>query len=78
MFKKFMKMFEKHPGFAAGVFIALLFVAACLVSWAVTCGIIWLVTLCFGWEFKLSIATGIWLVMWLAKTVFSHTTDVKK
>lgn len=78
MFKKFMNMFEKHPGFAAGVLIMLIYVAACLVSWAITCGLIWLVTLCFGWEFKLSIATGIWLLMFLARSVFNHTTTVKK
>ena len=45
-------------------------------SWAVTCGIIKLITVCFGLKFSWKIATGIWLVMFLVKGVFSVT--VKK
>lgn len=33
-------------------------------SWITTCGIIKLITMCFGWTFKWSIATGIWLVIY--------------
>ncbi len=40
------------------------------VSWIATCGIIKLITLYFGWTFKWSISTGIWLVLILARTVF--------
>ena len=32
-------------------------------SWIVTCGIIKLITMCFGWTFKWRIATGIWVIM---------------
>ena len=41
-------------------------------SWIVTCGVVWLVTLCFGWTFKWSIATGIWLLILLAKWIFGR------
>lgn len=78
MFKKFLKMIEKHPGFTAGLFAVLLIAAAYLLSWFSTCVLVWAVTLCFNVEFKLSIATGIWLLMCLARSVFSHTTNVKK
>lgn len=44
-------------------------------SWIVTCGVIKLITICFGWKFKWSIATGIWLVMCLARTVFKNTSS---
>lgn len=44
-------------------------------SWIVTCGIIKLITMCFGWQFKWSIATGIWLVMCLARTVFKNSSN---
>ena len=44
-------------------------------SWIVTCGIIKLITMCFGWQFKWSIATGIWLVMCLARTVFKNGSN---
>lgn len=46
-------------------------------SWIVTCGIIKLITMCFGWQFKWSIATGIWLVMCLARTVFKNNSSSK-
>ena len=46
------------------------------VSWIATCGIIKLITLCFGWTFKWSIATGIWLIICILKSIFNVT--VKK
>lgn len=46
------------------------------ISWIGTCGIIKLITLCFGLKFKWSIATGIWLIICLARGIFSVT--VKK
>lgn len=56
----------------------LILIASYALSWIITCGVIKLVTLCFGWTFTWPIATGIWLVMCLAKTVFSNKTTVKK
>ena len=41
-----------------------------LLSWGVTVGIIKLITLCFGLEFSLLIATGIWLVLALVGSFF--------
>lgn len=40
------------------------------VSWIATCGVIKLITICFGWTFKWSIATGIWLLLWLLDELF--------
>lgn len=37
-------------------------------SWLLTCGIIKLITLCFGWTFTWPVATGIWLVLCLAES----------
>lgn len=34
-----------------------------LISWGATCGIIWLICVCFGLDFSLLVATGIWLVL---------------
>ena len=61
----------------AGVTIVMLIIAYTL-SWIVTCGIIKLITLCFGWTFKWSIATGIWFVICLLKGIFSIKVSVKK
>ena len=41
----------------------IMLIAAFGVSWIATCGLIKLITLCFGWTFSWSIATGIWLIM---------------
>ena len=48
------------------------------VSWIVTCGIIKLITMCFGLTFKWSIATGIWLVILILRTIFKSNVNVKK
>lgn len=45
-------------------------IAAMAISWGIIVGIIKLITLCFGWEFSLLGATGIWLIMMLVKMVF--------
>lgn len=44
------------------------------ISWIVTCGIIKLITLCFGWTFRWSVSTGIWLTFILARTVFKQSS----
>lgn len=64
-------------GTALAVIIAI--VVACYAgSWIVTCGIIKLITMCFGLTFKWSVSTGIWLIMLLLKTVFGTTVNTKK
>ena len=63
-------------GAAILVFIAILAVCYGL-SWIVTCGIIKLIAMCFGWTFKWSIATGIWLIICLLKGIFNVTVKNK-
>lgn len=53
--------------------ILLLVVAA--FSWIVTCGIIWLITLCFKLTFSWAIATGIWLILCLIGGRFKITIN---
>ena len=38
-------------------------------SWIVTCGLIYLVTLIFGWSFSWLTATGIWLILCIFRFV---------
>ena len=43
------------------------------ISWIATCGVIYLITLCFGWGFSWLIATGIWLVIvFILKPIFKQ------
>ena len=73
------KLINKLGGGAiAVILVTLLLIAVYAFSWICTCGVIKLVTLCFGWTFEWRIATGIWLVMCLARTVFKSSTTVKK
>ena len=55
----------------AGIIAALLglFVVAFFygLSWIATCGLIKLVTMCFGWTFSWPIATGVWLILVIIK-----------
>ena len=46
-------------------------------SWIVTCGIIKLITMCFGLTFKWSVATGIWLIICLLQSIFKVTVKNK-
>lgn len=71
-----MRKLLKGYGLGIGL-IVLILAAAYAISWIVTCGIIYLITLCFGWHFSWAIATGIWLIVCLARTVFKSTTTVR-
>lgn len=61
------------------IFAVILTLVICYgLSWIITCGIIKLITICFGWTFKWSWATGVWLVIIILKSIFSHHTTIKK
>ena len=64
-----MLKFCKMVGFAIGCLAALLIAFA--LSWIATCGLLWLICLCFGWELSWGVATGVWLVMLLIGGLFS-------
>lgn len=65
-------------GATALALVVILIIAALYgVSWIVTCGIIKLITLCFGWTFKWSIATGIWLIICILRSIFNVTVKNK-
>lgn len=62
-----------------GVGAGLVFLILALVygaSWLITCGIIKLITMCFGWEFTWATATGVWLIIVILKSIFNHNTTV--
>ena len=67
----------KQGGIVAVVVILIL--AVCYgISWIVTCGIIKLITMCFGLEFSWAVATGIWLIICILKSIFNVTVNNKK
>ena len=48
------------------------------ISWLITCGLLYLITLCFSLEFSWLTATGVWLVMILLKSIFNTTNKNKE
>lgn len=64
----------KEGGLIA-VMVIVVLIACYGLSWIVTCGIIKLITMCFGWTFKWSIATGIWLIICILKSIFKTTNQ---
>ena len=58
--------------------VILILALCCGISWIATCGIIYLITLCFSLKFSWGIATGIWLIMILLKAIFNITVKNKE
>ena len=54
----------------------LLVVGVLAVSMLITCGIMALICLCFGWTFSWPTAIGIWLIMCLLRSTFK--SSIKK
>ena len=49
-----------------GCFGAILVTLLCSgLSWILSCGLVKLITICFGWHFTWGIATGVWLILLL-------------
>lgn len=67
----------KQGGIMA-VVVILLLVVCYGISWIATCGIIKLITMCFGLEFSWAIATGIWLIICILKGIFNVRVNNKK
>ena len=67
-----MKLRIDRKDVKAIVIFVLMITGALLFSWLITCGIIKLITLCFGCKFKWSIATGIWLITLIARGIFKN------
>jgi hypothetical protein len=49
-----------------------LIIFLCALSYFITCGLVYLITLCFGWSFSWLVASGIWLLMILLKNIFTN------
>ena len=67
-----MKLFNKIIGSVGSIVLGILIIVAILaLSWGFTVGIVALICLCFGWQFNLLIATGIWFVIILLRSIIS-------
>lgn len=40
-----------------------------VISWLATCGLVYLATLCFGYQFTWLLGTGVWIVLWIIKSI---------
>ena len=58
------------PGTAMMIFVlAVIIIIA--IDWLLSCGLIWLVCLLFKWKFKIRIATGVWIILCIAQSIFA-------
>ena len=73
------KLKEKvtEGGIVALISIAIL-IGLGAISWLITCGLFYLITLCFSLEFSWLTATGVWLVIILLRSIFSITVKNKE
>lgn len=64
-----------------GIIALIVFIATVVIgygiSWAIIVGAIWGIAWCFSIPFSLKIATGIWLVLCVAKAIFTNTSSKK-
>ena len=58
--------------------IVLVIIGLVFLEWIITVGIIKLITMCFGWTFKWSVATGIWLIICILQSIFKSNVNVKR
>lgn len=65
--KKIKELFSS-AGFWAFLIIMVIIAAGYGISWLITCGLIKLITMCFGWSFSWAVATGIWICL----CMFTH------
>ena len=61
-------------GLLTALGIALLVASLYGLSWAITVGLIKLITMCFGLVFNLKIATGIWLIIVFIQSLFKRSS----
>lgn len=62
---------EIASGLIVGLIAALIFIACLALSWAICCGMMYLICLFLPFEFSIKNATGIWLILLLLKMAFS-------
>ena len=57
------------------LFFLFLVLIALVIEWVFTCGIVYLITLCFGLTFSWSVATGIWLISILLYNIVKSSSS---
>lgn len=61
-------------GCLAAIIVLFLILA---ISWGATCGILYLIALCFNIAFSWPIATGTWLILFLLASFFKSNNSSK-
>lgn len=67
-----MKVIKKLVSGGMSIVFALMIIALILgVSWGMMVGVVYLLSLCFGFQFNLLIATGVWLIVIVLRYIIS-------
>lgn len=59
-----------------GIALVLILIAAAGASWLITCGLVKLIGLCFGFAFGWKIGTGVWLVGVLTRCLIKNFVKI--
>lgn len=74
-----MMNFFRSLGFCLGCLFALILLMASVVaSWLIVCGIVYAITLCFGWAFSWAIASVCWIAIVMIMALTSPDRPSKK
>lgn len=46
------------------------------ISWLLTCGIVYLISLCFGFIFSWAVGTGVWIILLLLCFIIKKLGDI--
>ena len=55
------------------IVLVLAFVPVIALSYGITAGLLWLVCLCFGWEWSWQSSLGVWLMLVVLKAVVGRS-----
>ena len=59
------------------IFVIFLIIIVIGISFLITAGLVYLISLCFGFVFTWKIAFGVWLIQCLLTSIFNVTIKIK-
>jgi hypothetical protein len=62
----------KGEGWIIALLVTLLFITACVISFGIISGILWVIFWAFNLQFTWKIAIGVWFGLFLIKLVFGN------
>lgn len=69
----------RNLGFGVGCLLSFaIMTAAVIASWLIVCGIVYAITLCFGWAFSWLFSTAAWLLFMMIAAIGAPDSKKKR